>query len=228
MTGKKRKAEKDEPGPRAKKKSQPSSGRNHNIDNIQRQNNEGAGNSTAANTVLTTTQLVEKFLIGADIRTLLLSQRVNGKWQAVITGSPQLQRMAFPASRYFRRGAGPGAFGFQDGEKNPDAPPTPSWRPMRFTQPPQVLSTTLVSPKVAHESHVVYGIRPTISMVDRVGGEWRGRAEAHFRLEWLVDVLWELARLEVHGVQMGIGKYLRQAEVSGETSEEASEKERVS
>ncbi|KAK5680432.1 hypothetical protein LTS10_007360 [Elasticomyces elasticus] len=49
----------------------------------------------AASAVLSTTELLEMILVDVDTKTLLLGQRVNRKWQAVISGNNQLQQELF-------------------------------------------------------------------------------------------------------------------------------------
>ncbi|KAK5732907.1 hypothetical protein LTR17_010180 [Elasticomyces elasticus] len=51
--------------------------------------------SKAANAVLSTTELLEMILVDVDTKTLLLGQRVNRKWQAVISENKQLQQKLF-------------------------------------------------------------------------------------------------------------------------------------
>ncbi|KAK5698195.1 hypothetical protein LTR97_007156 [Elasticomyces elasticus] len=49
----------------------------------------------AFNAVFNTTELLEMILLGIDTKTLLLAQRVNRKWRAVISDNHQLQQKLF-------------------------------------------------------------------------------------------------------------------------------------
>ncbi|KAK5718420.1 hypothetical protein LTR15_008147 [Elasticomyces elasticus] len=49
----------------------------------------------AFNAVSNTTELLEMILVGVDTKTLLLAQRVNRKWRAVISDNHQLQQKLF-------------------------------------------------------------------------------------------------------------------------------------
>ncbi|KAK5725290.1 hypothetical protein LTR17_013053 [Elasticomyces elasticus] len=49
----------------------------------------------AFNAVFNTTELLEMILVGVDTKTLLLAQRVNRKWRAVISDNHQLQQKLF-------------------------------------------------------------------------------------------------------------------------------------
>ncbi|KAK3624913.1 hypothetical protein LTR56_020727 [Elasticomyces elasticus] len=51
--------------------------------------------ATAFNAVFNTTELLEMVLVGIDTKTLLLAQRVNRKWRAVISDNHQLQQKLF-------------------------------------------------------------------------------------------------------------------------------------
>ncbi|KAI5360491.1 putative F-box-like domain superfamily protein [Septoria linicola] len=63
----------------------------------------GQSSHAACHAVLFTTELLERILVGIDIRDLLLAQRVNSKWRKVIKRSTLLQQKLFfePAETEF-------------------------------------------------------------------------------------------------------------------------------